>query len=814
MKTKQIIVAIILLGSVAYILFIQLYQDHVYTQAMDQVRDHAQVIANSLWTFEKPSPTAYLTLAAKANGYQRITVKDTEGNTFLDIVGLDPGTLDAIFLAVKLIPQYSLETPVLFDGKKIGSIVAVWPCRTIYLYLIILLYLILMIAGVWLFLKVVDSNRTLESRVRERTAALEEEIKERKRTEKALRDSEERFRTAFENAVVGRAMALPDGAILRVNEAFAQIVGMRPEELEKKNWPEVIDPEFLPELQNTLQDVVNKKIHSARMEMKLIRKDGSPIWVRFFGAMVRDAEDVPLYVVMDVEDISSLKEYEGRLRKYEQIVSASRDLMSLVNQDFIYEAVNETYLKYHLRARDDIVGQTVWDVVGDDAFRKQIKPRLETAFSGKTVNYRNYFDYAGTGRRYMDVSYFPLFDENGNVEGVVADLRDITENKQLEEQLTQSQKMEAIGTLTGGIAHDFNNLLQAINGYSDILLLRKTKDDPDFSNLTAIKNAGERAAALVRQLLMFSRKAEIELKPIEINHEVEMAYKILRRTIPKMIDIELRLGNRIWAINADHVQIEQIILNLGTNAADAMPDGGRLLIETENTVLDEEYAQSHLDAKPGHYVLLTVSDTGQGMEKEIMQKIYDPFFTTKSIGRGTGLGLASVYGIVQSHGGYISCYSEVGQGTTFKVYLPAIEQSSMVETSSIPEFLPGGNESVLLVDDEEWIRDYAREVLTEYGYTVYTASSGEEALAIYNSSNSSFDLVILDIGMPGMGGHKCLSELIRFNPAAKIIIASGYSVNGQANKSLESGAAGYLGKPYKTSELLGKVRAILDQNKT
>ena len=385
--------------------------------------------------------------------------------------------------------------------------------------------------------------------------------------------------------------------------------------------------------------------------------------------------------------------------------------------------------------------------------------------------------------------------------------------EKLQAQLQQSQKLEAIGTLAGGIAHDFNNLLQAINGHTQMLLMDKNSNDMDYPSLTSIQNAGNRAALLVRQLLQFSRRSQPERRPIDVNQEVENARRMLERIIPRMINIDLHLSGHLWTINADSVQMEQILLNLGTNAAHAMPDGGNFVIETKNVTLGEQYVKRNIEAKPGNYVLLSVSDTGHGMDRETVSHIFDPFFTTKEIGKGTGLGLASVYGIIKSHGGYITCYSEIGQGTVFKIYLPAIEQAEMDNVKAVSgEKTKGGSETVLLVDDEAPIRDFASRVFNKFGYTVLTATSGEDALEIYSSKSTDIDLVLMDLGMPGMGGHRCLQELLKINPEVKVVIASGYSINGQVEQSMEAGAKGYVGKPYQLAELLNTAREVLDEN--
>ncbi|MBF0529471.1 MAG: response regulator, partial [Deltaproteobacteria bacterium] len=400
-------------------------------------------------------------------------------------------------------------------------------------------------------------------------------------------------------------------------------------------------------------------------------------------------------------------------------------------------------------------------------------------------------------------------------------ISDITERKQAEEekeklqrQLQHAQKMESVGILAGGIAHEFNNLLQMISGYASLILWDKNPEDPEYSSLKAIEKATERAAQLVKQLLLFSRKVEVKRRSVDLNQEVEQVRQMLEMTIPKMIDIEVNSGSHLWTVLADPLQIEQVLLNLGNNAADAMPDGGKLVIKTENITLHQELATHHPGVEPGNYVLLTVSDTGQGMDQETVQHIFDPFFTTKEIGKGTGLGLASVYGIVKNHGGYITCDSAPGQGARFKIYLPIIALKDIPLNKPPERQLPtGGTETILIVDDEDAIRDFASMALQRFGYTVMTAVSGEAALETFITQRDKIDLILLDIGMPGMGGHRCLREILQMDPSAKVMIASGYSIDDQVKSTLEAGATGYVGKPYQLKDLLNQVRAVLDGQK-
>ncbi len=390
-------------------------------------------------------------------------------------------------------------------------------------------------------------------------------------------------------------------------------------------------------------------------------------------------------------------------------------------------------------------------------------------------------------------------------------LRDVTEQIYLQEQLRHAQKMEAIGILAGGIAHEFNNLMQAVSGYTELLLLNRNMDDSGRQKLEAIRKSTERASELTRQILIFSQKVEKKLQIVNLNHEVMRIHKLLKKTFPKMIDIRLSLEPNLHDIQADPALISQVIMNLCINARDAMNDNGILFIDTANTCLDEKYYRNHPELSPGKYVLLSISDTGCGMSKEVMQHLFEPFYSTKGKGKATGLGLAMVYGIMKEHGGHIICYSEPGIGTTFKIYLPVSpeSESELICKSGIGKSLKG-TETILLVDDEEFIRSSGKELLTRFGYAVMTAGDGEAAIEICREKSEEIDLVILDLLMPGMGGKKCLKEILAIKPLAKIILASGYSPDGMAFEASSIGAKGFIGKPYPVNELLTLIREVLD----
>ena len=387
-------------------------------------------------------------------------------------------------------------------------------------------------------------------------------------------------------------------------------------------------------------------------------------------------------------------------------------------------------------------------------------------------------------------------------------LRDITRQKRLEAQLQQAQKMEAIGTLAGGIAHDFNNLLMGIQGRTSIMLMDKDSSHPDFRHLKGIEVYLGSAADLTKQLLGFARGGKFDVKPTDLNELIKKENRMFGRT-KKEIIISGKYEENLWSVEVDRGQIQQVLLNLYVNAWQAMPGGGDLYVRTENVTLDKGYVKP-FSIEYGRYVKISVTDTGIGMDKATQEKIFDPFFTTKGMGRGTGLGLASSYGIIKNHGGFINVYSEKGHGSTFNIYLPASEKEVIEEKKSSGDIVKG-SETVLFVDDEDMIIEVAEEMFKDMGYKILVAGGGKEAVKIYEKNKDRIDIVILDMIMPDMSGSMTYDRMKEIDPDIKVLLSSGYSINGQATEILGRGCNGFIQKPFNMKELSEKLREILDE---
>ena len=402
----------------------------------------------------------------------------------------------------------------------------------------------------------------------------------------------------------------------------------------------------------------------------------------------------------------------------------------------------------------------------------------------------------------------PILDREGKLTGYTHSLKDITQSKRLEAQLQQAQKMEAIGTLAGGIAHDFNNLLTGIQGNVSLMLLDKDDTHPDYERLRNIEKQVQGGARLTSHLLGYARKGRYEVKPLSLNELVEETSHTFGRT-QKAITIHQELAEDLFAIEADPGQIEQVLWNVYVNAADAMPRGGNLFLKTTNATHKDMKGKLY-KPKPGNYVLLTVTDTGMGMGKKTMERVFDPFFTTKEMGRGTGLGLASAYGIIKAHGGYIDVDSMKEQGATFSIYLPASERKAHKAVKTAERFIRG-TETVLLVDDEDVVLKVGQELLEAMGYQVLTAKDGKEAVKVFRKNRDKIDIVILDVVMPNMGGGEAYDRMKEIDSDIKVVLSSGFSIDGEASEILERGCDAFIQKPFNMGGLSGRIREVLDK---
>jgi two-component system cell cycle sensor histidine kinase/response regulator CckA len=411
------------------------------------------------------------------------------------------------------------------------------------------------------------------------------------------------------------------------------------------------------------------------------------------------------------------------------------------------------------------------------------------------------------------LSLNPVHDPTGALACFVGVQNDVTERKDLEDQLRQAQRMEAVGQLAGGVAHDFNNLLTVINGYAHLSMAGLRSEDPLLANLEEIKKAGDRAAALTRQLLAFGRRQILQSRLLDLNAVVVDLSKMMGRLIGEHIQLKLKLAEGLGSVKADAGQIEQIILNLAVNARDAMPDGGKLTIETAKIDLDEEYVRRRLDASPGRQVMLAVSDTGSGMSEKVRLRVFEPFFTTKEPGKGTGLGLSTVYGIVKQSGGSIEVFSELGVGTTFKIYLPRVDEAADARPAERAAHKLEGTETVLLSEDDGMVRDLTRNILETAGYRVLEAANGGSALLICETYRGQIDLLLTDVVMPEMSGSALADRLATLRPDMKVLYMSGYTGSTIALEGRPDEGANFIDKPFAPNALLSKVREVLERER-
>ncbi|MEW6381968.1 MAG: PAS domain S-box protein [bacterium] len=558
---------------------------------------------------------------------------------------------------------------------------------------------------------------------------------------------------------------------------------------------------------------------------RIVRPDGSLRRAQGRGVVFTDEAGNPVKITGFIQDVTEIKEAEDALRasekKYRQLIENAQEGIWAIDSECRTTFVNSQMAEMIGYTVDEMIGKPVISFL-DEQSAALFNRSFELRRQGIKERHEFELRHKDGSRVYTNLDSSPIIDDNGNFTGVVALVSNITGRKLAEEekqkiqaQLLQSQKMEAIGILAGGVAHDFNNLLTTIIGYTSMAIMKIDKADPVFRDLSQVRLNADRAANLTRQLLLFSRKQPMEPVPIGLNRTVDNLLRMLHRLIGEDIAINAELEPDLWPIQADEGNIEQVIMNLAVNARDAMPQGGRLTIKTENITLDEEFSAMTPEARPGRFVRLSIADTGCGMDQETMSRIFEPFYTTKGLGKGTGLGLSVVYGIVKQHEGWINTYSEPGKGSVFKIYLPAScreENGKAQKSETIPllQRFQGKGERIFVVEDEEDVRRMTVKVLHENGYTVTEAANAQQALDVFHREGGEFNLVLSDVVLPDQSGPELVNRLLSYQPKIRVLLMSGYTDQKARWSTIKKQGFRFLQKPFALPDLLKTLRDILE----
>ena len=615
-----------------------------------------------------------------------------------------------------------------------------------------------------------------------------------------------------------------DSRFIAVNEPFGKACGYSPEELEGKTDLDIW-PKELAESYRADDRAVMESRETKRVEEPLVDRDGKQKWIETIKVPILGDTGEIIGTVGIARDITKRKEKEKLAEdalkeseeRYRGLVDSSPEMIFIVSDGKIVY-MNNTGLKLlGASYAGEVVGKPVMAFIHPES-RDMIRQRIPQLMGERKRTALVEQKYLKLDGKVLEVEAMglPVLYRNKPAAQVYA--RDVTQRKEMEEelfrsheQLRQAQKMEAVGRLAGGVAHDFNNFLTAINGYAELLTVRLEDGVPVPHEIAEIRRVGERAATLTRQLLAFSRKQVLMPKVFELNGVVKGVSEMLRGFIGENIEFRTNFTNHLWPIKADKGQIEQVIMNLAINGRDAMPEGGTLTIETGNVVLSEPLPIGTGHITPGSYVVMSISDTGIGMDDATMSHLFEPFFTTKAKGKGTGLGLATVYGIVKQSGGYILVQSEKGKGTTFKIYLSRAEAEAKVEAPAEDrETLSRGSGVVMVVEDQEEIRNLVQAVLAMQGYTVLKASNGDEAMRLSSAAKEKIDLLLTDVIMPGMSGRELAERMKQASPGIRVLFMSGYASGDASMDAILTAGGNLLSKPFTLNALTQKVKSMLD----
>ena len=646
-----------------------------------------------------------------------------------------------------------------------------------------------------------------------------QDITELKRSEEARGSSEKKYRDLFEHAPIGIFQYRAEGGHLQVNPTFARMAGFKSPEEVYKHVEHPGDLFMDPKHKESMDRMLSEVGEIVQLESRLYRREASPLWISIFASRRLDPVEKRPCIYGFATDVTMRKKAENALRESErQLQRAMRmakmgnwkldlntDLMhtshqaseiyGIRSQSLPFDAVKKVPLPEYRELLDTAMGDLI-----EENRPYDVEFKIRRPSDGKVVDIHSMAEYDSVQNMVV-----------GTIQDVTAQKEEERKRKKLEEQLKQSQKLESIGLLAGGIAHDFNNLLTGISGNISLVQMDTDPDDPMHEVFTELLEATDRSTELVRQLLAFSRKQIIVPILLDVNDVIQALEKLLSKLIGEDIQFDAVYGKNLPQIKADRNQLEHLLVNLAVNARDAMPEGGTLSIETAVTDLDEVYCQAQIDLHPGRYLQISVSDTGTGIEKKYLEKIFDPFFTTKPLGEGTGLGLSSVIGTVKQHHGHIQVYSELGQGTTFKVFFPVYEMDIPAgQQEDVSTLNMVGNETILLVEDDKNVRKMTQKALESKGYQVLSAASGEEALEILTVSNAPIHMLLTDVVMPGMNGRLLAQSVLQRVPGVSILFMSGYTENVITRHGILEEGVHFISKPFSPDSLAVKVREILD----